>query len=191
MNLYQNHSDTELIALLTEGNTEAFEVIYRKYASDLYRYARKNISVKEDCEEIVQDVFESLWTRHDELAHVTVLSAYLFRMVKYKVIRYFQHSAVKKRYAEHYLLFEAVYESSSAEEKEGSRVLSMIDKGLADLPERCRMAVKLRLTEDLSNGDIAKRMNIQKSTVENYMVTAFNHLRTLYPHLYRAEYSEN
>jgi RNA polymerase sigma-70 factor (ECF subfamily) len=191
MNLYQNHSDTELIALLTEGDRGAFEVIYRKYASDLYRYARKNISVKEDCEEIIQDVFESLWTRHDELSHVTVLSAYLFRMVKYKVIRYFQHSAVKKRYAEHYLLFEAIYESSSLEEKDGSRVLSLIDKGLADLPERCRMAVKLRLTEDLSNGDIAKRMNIQKSTVENYMVTAFNHLRTLYPNLYKATYPEN
>jgi RNA polymerase sigma-70 factor (ECF subfamily) len=191
MNLYQNHTDTELVSLLIEGNPTAFEAIYRRYASDLYRYARKNISSKEDCEEIIQDVFESLWTRHDELEHVTVLSAYLFRMVKYKVIRYFQHSAVKKRYAEHYLLFEAVYESWGEQDKEGSPVQSLIDKGLADLPERCRLAVKLRLTEDLSNGDIAKRMNIQKSTVENYMVTAFNHLRTLYPHLYKATYPEN
>lgn len=185
MNLYQNHSDTELIALLVEGDVTAFEAIYRRYAADLYRFARKNISVKEDCEEIVQDVFESIWTRRGELSHIAVLRAYLFQMVKFKTIRYFQHSAVKKRYSDHFLLFEAFYESN-IEVNDTSEVISLIDKGLADLPERCRMAVKLRLTEDLSNGDIAQRMNIQKSTVENYMVTAFGHLRKLYPHLYKA-----
>lgn len=173
-----NH-DNILLKRLKGGDEEAFEGIYEKYVGILYRYARKNISVKEDCEEIIQDVFVSLWSRHDQLDHVTVLNAYLFRMVKYKVIRYFQHSAVKKRYAEHYLLFEAVYESSSEENKDSHHhITSFIDKGIADLPERCREAVKLRLTEGLSNADIARRMNIRKSTVENYMVIAFKHLRS-------------
>lgn len=186
MNPYHNHSDTDLIALLLQGDEEAFEVIYRRYASSLYKYARKNIQSSEDCEEIIQDIFADLWSRHEMLGHVTVLNAYLYRMVKYKVIRYFQHSAVKRKYEEHYKLFEAVYDSSSAEGRDPAAIRSMIEKGLADLPERCRLAVTLRLTENLSNSDIAKRMNIKKRTVENYMVTAFNHLRSIYPDLTKA-----
>jgi len=176
MNSYQKLNDTELTTLLNTGDKIAFETIYRKYAAGLYRYARKNIGLKEDCEEIIQEVFESLWTRRESLEHVTVLNAYLFRMVKYKVIRYFQHHAVRKKYEEHFKLFEAVYESIREEERDPS-VLAMLEKTIARLPERCQFALKLRLTENLSNSDIARRMNIKKSTVENYFVTALSYLR--------------
>jgi RNA polymerase sigma-70 factor (ECF subfamily) len=183
MTSYQKYSDTELTALLNTGDKIAFETIYRRYASGLYRYARKNIGVKEDCEEIIQEVFESLWTRRESLGHVTVLSAYLFRMVKYKVIRYFQHHAVRKKYAGHFKLFEAVYGSTQEEESDPSSIQAGIEKVIAQLPERCQFALKLRLTENLSNHDIARRMNIKKSTVENYMVTALAHLRATYQDL--------
>lgn len=178
LNLYQNQNDIELIVLLSIGDQKAFEAIYRRYASDLFRYARKSIALKEDCEEIIQDIFESLWIRREDLSHITVLNAYLFRMVKYKVIRYIQHNSVKKKYTEHYRLFEALYETTIAEEDEPSPVQAMIKKALAQLPERCQLAIKLRLNENLSNSDIAIRMNIKKSTVENYMVAALSHLRT-------------
>lgn len=186
MSPYQHHTDAELVTLLVQGDRIAFETIYRKYASDLFKYARKNIALKEDCEEIIQDIFADLWSRHETLAHVTVLNAYLFRMVKYKVIRYFQHGSVKRKYEEHYKLFEAVYDNSSEPERNPAELRAMIEKGLAKLPERCRLAVMLRLTENLSNTDIAQRMNIKKRTVENYMVAAYNHLRSTYPDLHKA-----
>ena len=186
MEQYPNLTDVELVALLNRGDQKAFEAIYRKYARDLYRYARKNIAIKEDCEEIIQEIFESLWARRESLHHVTVLNAYLFRMVKYKVIRYFQHNKVKKKYAEHYTLFEAVYDTIREEEREPLAIQSMIESSLSQLPERCQLAVKLRLTENLSNGDIARRMNIKKSTVENYMVTALGHLRASYQNLIKS-----
>jgi RNA polymerase sigma-70 factor (family 1) len=185
MNPYQNHTDTDLVSLLIEGNERAFAVIYERYAFDLYRYARKNIQDSEDCREIIQDIFESLWKRRAELGHITVLDAYLYRTVKYKIIRYTQHQAVKRKYADHYRLFEAVLETSIDENREPENIEALIEKGLAELPERCQVAVRLRLTENLSNGDIAKRMNITKGTVKNYMVTALNHLRASYERLYK------
>jgi len=67
MTLFQNHDDSELVELLIQGDKKAFETIYKRYASDLYRFARKNIPLKEDCEEMVQEVFESLWIRRENL----------------------------------------------------------------------------------------------------------------------------
>ena len=188
MNANRDHSDSQLVDLLITGDNTAFETIYRRYAADLYKYARRNISVKEDCEEIIQEVFESLWARHDKLQHVTAqegyLKGYLINMVRYKIIRYFKNSEIKKRYAEHFRLFEAVYDNIMEEESEIS-TQAIINRGLAELPERCQMAVKLRLTENLSNSDIAKRMNIKKGTVENYMVTALSHLRASNQNLFK------
>jgi len=40
---HSDDTDVELVALLTAGDKKAFEAIYRKYAKDLYRFARKNI----------------------------------------------------------------------------------------------------------------------------------------------------
>lgn len=185
MNPYQHHTDPELVALLIDGNERAFAVIYERYAFDLYRYARKNIQNSEDCREIVQDIFESLWKRHAELQHVTVLDAYLYRSIKYKIIHYAKHQAVKRKYAEHYKVFEVAYDSIRQEEPIAVNLQEMIDNSLAELPERCQVAVRLRLKENLSNGDIAQRLNINKHTVENYMVTAMNHFRAAYKKLYK------
>lgn len=184
MNPYQHHTDAELVALLIEGNERAFAVIYQRYAFDLYRYAMKNIQASEDCKEIIQDIFESLWKRHAELNHVTILEAYLYRTVKYKIIRYTQHKAVKRKYAEHYQLFETVYDSiPEQDDRVHENIEASIDDFLKELPQRCQMVFRLRLKENLSNDDIAKRMNISNGRVRNYMVTAMNHLRAAFQKL--------
>jgi RNA polymerase sigma-70 factor (ECF subfamily) len=115
MNPYHNHMDTELVDLLRQGNHQAFEAIYRKYAKELFRYALRKIKVREDCEELMHDVFESLWKRREELM-ITSLRHYLFTSVRYIVIRYFSHREVKRKFAEHYQLFEAVYETMDADQ---------------------------------------------------------------------------
>lgn len=177
-----DYTEAELLALLNQGDKKAFELIYRTHLNELHRYARRNISSKEDCEEIIQEVFESLWARHKSIHIETSIRFYLFGMVRYKIVHYFKSnsraSTLKKEYAEHYLLFEAAYDSLSGESFDASAIQSRIDKSIAELPERCQVALKLRLHENLSNGDIAIRMNIKKKTVEMYMFRAIDHLRS-------------
>ena len=175
-----NHTDAELVMALHRGDRKAFETMYRKYVSDLYRYARKNIPAKEDCEEIIQEVFESLWERHESLAIQTSLKGYLMGMVRYKIIHYFRKSALKKKYAEHFMLFEAVYAEGGGENSNHADIQAAIEKVMNDLPDRCREALRLRLSEELSNRDIAIRMNITTRTVEGYMFHAYNHIRMCY-----------
>lgn len=170
--------DSQSIALLKRGEGTAFAALYRKYASELFRYVRKNIGVKEDCEEIIQDIFLDIWARREKLDHVTNLEGYLYKMVRYKVIRYFQHKSVVKKFEKHYRLFEVLYEDSQMEETKKTTFQERITSCLSDLPERCQEAFRLRFLENLSNGEIAKRMNISKTTVENYIVKAYSHIRT-------------
>jgi len=174
----------DLVALQA-GDKKVFEAIYKTYVSPLYRYARRSIATKEDCEEIVQEVFTSLWQRRENLSHVTSLEPYLYRSVKYMVIRYFQKQKVKQKYADHYKFFEVVYDSIEFRELNPHSPETLIEKGLAKLPERCQQAVRLRISDSLSNSEIAERMNIKKVTVEYYMVIALKTLKETYQNLYK------
>ena len=185
MHLYQDHSDPELTTLLTRGDKAAFEVIYRKYAPELYRYARRNISCKEDCEEMIQDVFESLWVRRSDL-RIGSLRHYLFTSIRYLIIRYFRQKGVRQRYIAHFRLFEVLYDSMDGEEKSPEDVQAMLIRSLDGLPERCQLAIRLRIVENLSNNEIAERMNITRRTVELYMFKAFKHMRITYPDISNA-----
>jgi len=186
MNPYHDYPDNIIIEMLLSGDDKAFEQIYFRYAKPLYRYALKRISNNEDCEEIIQEIFESLWTRHTGLSHVTNIEAYLYRMVKYKVIRYFQHNKVKEKYAVHFMIFEELVEELY-QETEIQTLRSLINNSIGKLPERCQMVVRLRIDENLSNSDIAVRMNIDKATVKRYMTTALSYFRERHSLLYSSK----
>lgn len=183
---YQEYSDAELVDLLRKGDRLAFEAIYRRFVADLYRYARKNIPVHEDCEEIVQQVFESLWIRHETL-RIESLRQYLLKSIRYMIIRYIRDKGVHRRYMEHYLIFAALFDKGESADADGEKVRAMLIRSLDGLPERCKTAIKLRIIENLSNQEVARRMNITKRTAELYMSKALCHLRNSFPEISKAD----
>lgn len=185
MNPYHNHSDADLVALLCQGDEQAFEIIYRRYAKALYRVARRHLA-QADCEEIVHDVFASLWSRKEKL-NIDSLNNYLFTSVRYNLLRFFRHADVKKKYADHYRSFEAAYETMDPDNLgDPEQIRRLLLSSIGGLPERCQEAIRLRITENLSNGEIARRMNINKRTVEVYIFKAFSHLRAFRDKIYGA-----
>lgn len=186
MSPFQNHTDLELVNALQQGEEKAFAEIFQRYAKKLYAYTRKSIAVKEDCQEIVQDAFESLWQKRGKLWDDTKLDAYLYRVVKYKIIRYVSHKKVIQKYSDHFKAFEVAYDDNG-DEKELESLRSLLDTSLSKLPERCQMVVRLRIDENLSNGAIAERMNIDKDSVKRYMTHAMSYFKEQHPPLYKAK----
>jgi RNA polymerase sigma-70 factor (ECF subfamily) len=180
---HSSHTDTDLLNQLEQGDRKAFESIYHRYASDLFRYARRIIP-QEDAEELIQDVFEWLWVKRGGL-NITSLRHYLFTAVRNRIIRYIEHQRVRKKYEEHFRLFEEVYDNIPESGRNAEAIRERILKSIEDLPERCQAAFRLRLLENLSGDEIAARMNIAKRTVENYMVMAHQHLRLSYGKIFK------
>jgi RNA polymerase sigma-70 factor (ECF subfamily) len=55
--------DTELIVAVSEGDSQALEVLYDRYATVVYRLALRMLKSPEMAEELVQEVFWRVWRR--------------------------------------------------------------------------------------------------------------------------------
>ena len=191
MGAYTSRADNELVALLQSGDQRAFEEMYRRYATLLFRYVADKLKDREDCEEIVQETFVWLWSHRDSLHHVTELRPYLYGIVKHKVFNYIRHNVIRREYIEHFQKFGNGVDNSNEELTNLSDVLQVLDNSIAQLPERCQTAFKLSRVEHLPISAIAEQMNISTRTVENYITQALKHLRAAVSGFYRSDHESS
>lgn len=80
-------TDTKLIALISEGNELAFKELYDRYVEKMFLYAVNVLNDKEICEDLVQNIFISIWTKREE-NEIDNVSGYLFRALKFQIFKY-------------------------------------------------------------------------------------------------------
>jgi DNA-directed RNA polymerase specialized sigma24 family protein len=59
--------DFELITRIKVGDEAAFRLVFDSYSSKLYYFSLKFLKDKESCQEVVQEVFTSLWVNREKL----------------------------------------------------------------------------------------------------------------------------
>ncbi len=167
--------DVELLAGLKSGNQEAFTHIYRKYWQGLYNAAFKRVKNKEQCQDIVQSVFTSLWDRRGEV-NINNISAYLHTAVKFQVFKQAARSPNTTEFLEafEHIITSPVNTDDAILEKE---ILLMIKLWIDALPDKRRKIFLMHYNDDLSTAEIAGRLNISRKTVQNQLNTASQALR--------------
>jgi DNA-directed RNA polymerase specialized sigma24 family protein len=94
---YASCSDAVLVDALRANEEGAFAEIYQRYCYPLFTLAYRKLKDREVAEELVQDLFENLWSRRAE-NQIQQLSNYLFTAVKYRIINYLKVQKVKAGY---------------------------------------------------------------------------------------------
>lgn len=178
MNRGRDFSETDLLTLLREGDEAAFLELYLRYGRRLKGYVYQHIHNKELSEDFVQDIFKDLWERRQSLPQRAPVDKYLFRAAKNQVLNHIRSEGVRKRYAEHFNRFIAGQFDNSNEEAQKVKALqSLIDRGIAQLPETYQQAFRLSRYEHVCIQEIADRMHVSPRTVEGYLTKTLAHLR--------------
>jgi RNA polymerase sigma-70 factor (family 1) len=174
MAAYSAYTDQELIALLKQGDNSAFTEIFNQYWNKLLAIAYNHTRDKSDAEEIVQEVFVSLWNKR-ELIDVQLLDRYLATAVKFTVFNNYYRK--RKRNAD--MISKMPYqESYEIEEEIAVRFLQeQIDAIVTTLPEKCRLVFQYSREAGLKNSEIAKEMGISEKTVEAHLSKALKTLK--------------
>src|SRR5690606_24324803 len=98
MSTYTALQDPELFDLLKSSDEAAFKEIYERYFDVLYVHAYKRLNSSEEAQDIVQEIFMSLWEKRGRLVLSRSLPAYLFTAVRNRVINAFSHKQVQSGY---------------------------------------------------------------------------------------------
>lgn len=174
MTSLKNTSDKQLLVFLHGGDETAFTEIYTRYSRKLLAIAFSYSKDPDLAEEIVQDIFFSLWERRTSLA-IDSLSAYLASATKFAIFKQIYTQKKRNELAkDNYKIETTVLE----EDKIYAKFLDEYVKGIVEtLPEKCRLVFQYSRYTYLSNKEIAKKMEISEKTVEAHMSKALRTIR--------------
>lgn len=177
MTFVKEITDLDLVKGLQDNKEEALTKIYNKYWEVMYMAAYNLVKDQSVCEDIVQEVFISLWQRREKLAIKTSLKSYLYTSTVYKV---YDHFNKNKKMVKDELFddFENKIETSNPETKlMHQELISYLDSVIDTLPDKCKEVYKLSRENMLSNKEIAEQLNISQRTVEGHISKALKILK--------------
>lgn len=175
--LFTDLSDEELFAKMKQDNRRAFSELYKRYWQPLLDTAYRRLNSVEQAEELVQDLFVSLYLKRKEIEITSSLKAYLNTAIKYKILNEVRSAIVRSNY-EKVALAELSYHPDASEQLNAKELQSEINRRLKLLPEKCREAFMLSREKNLSHKHIAEELGISVSTVEKHIGKALKVLRT-------------
>ena len=149
-------SDDCLMKQLKLKSYRAFEVVFNRYYAGLYRFALAYLMNRELAEDVVQEVFCSLWTSSLSIPESTHLKSYLYASVKHACLDYFKHLQVIDINQDK--LTEALIFSGTIEYEDNEDLLEKVKACLDKLPEQQRRVLELKVFRDMSYREIAEQI---------------------------------
>jgi len=177
MAFVNKYNDLDLVKRLQQNEEEALTIIYKEYWQIMYMAAYNLVKDRSVCEDIVQEVFISLWQRREKLQIKTSLKSYLYTSTVYKV---YDHFSKNKKMLKDELFdnFENKIEASNPETKlMHEELIHHLDSIVDTLPDKCKEVYKLSRENMLSNKEIAEQLNISQRTVEGHISKALKILK--------------
>lgn len=178
-NRFSNVEDEELWETFVRENDElAFEILYKRYYSQLVRFSWRYSNSKAIAEELVQDFFADIW-ENAELLNITYsIKAYFFKAIRNSSLNYIKHKKVQEKYDPEWMSMKKETVMLEIEEKfREEKIREAIKNAVENLPERSRMTYKLHRYDGLTYEEIAEVMDVSVKTVESQMTRTLKILR--------------
>jgi RNA polymerase sigma-70 factor (ECF subfamily) len=169
--------DNELLSLIQNGNSQAFSTLVERHSQRFYRLAYRYLQSREAAEDVVQDAFIKLWQSPAlwQPEKNSKFTTWFYRIVVNLCLD------LRKRKTPGPLDdgMQLIDEREPMEEKMiRAQEQKMLEKEIAALPERQRMALNLCFDEGLSNQEAAEIMGINLKALQSLIMRAKTTLKT-------------
>lgn len=156
---------------------EEWKAFFHSYYDALFRHACRMLKNETEAEDIVQEVFVSLWDKQIDIKNTDYLSGYLYRAVTNRCLNFLRD---QKRMDERLEQWKRDAEEEASEMEFDSavreEVIRRLQQLIAELPDGRRRILELSM-EGLSGEEIAGKLNISITTVKQQKYRAYQFIR--------------
>lgn len=168
------HNEQELLQQLAAGNQQAFNRIYDLYHHGIYLNVLRSVRNATEAEDIVQDVFFTLWQKRATIAIERSIGGWLFTSSYNRTVDLLR----KKTYEAAGLTEIALQQlplEADAISKEQQHIL--LQQAIRELSPQKRRVFELCKLQQLSYEKAATELGISKYTVGEYLKEAMAFIR--------------
>lgn len=171
------NNDSLLFIQVSNGNKVAFDALFRKYYSQLVRFAIGYTNDSSTAEEIVQDTFVKVWENAPRIKITSTVGGYFYHAVRNHCLNYIKHESIKKKYEKEQVPQTSDVEFSNDEKVNLTLFRQILSQTVNMLPKKCREIFEMAKFEGLSYDEISEYLDVSAKTVENQMGIALKKLR--------------
>ena len=168
---WSDKDDHELLARIQAGSHDAFAVLVQRYTERFYRLAYRYVQNRDEAEDIVQDAFLKLWEDPGrwQPERNSKFTTWFYRVVVNLCLDWQK----KKRPL---ALDEKVLLADTRETPDTEMIRTqeqqVLEREIAALPERQRMALNLCFEEGLSNQEAAEVIGVRLKALQSLIMRA-------------------
>lgn len=172
-----NIAEKALVESLINGSTQAFDRLFASYGKRLYYFSLGYLKSKEEAEEVVQEVFLTIWRKREDINPDLSFKAYVFKIAYHQILERFRQIQQRQNYR-HQLIDNVMPFSNEFNERlDYQLLLEKVETLVQQLPPR-QQDVLLKIKKDgMPVKEVAQQLNISPKTVENHLTQALKNIK--------------
>jgi RNA polymerase sigma-70 factor (ECF subfamily) len=173
-----NHIDKELLLRVAKGDELAFRAVYDFYKARFHAAAFKMTRSADDAEEIVQEVFITLWNQRTKVGGAQNPVNYFYKILHNTIYSHFRKLAHERQLKLKVAGNERDADESPVEERLiDKEELEILEAVITQLPPQQQLVYRLSKQQGLTREQIAEKLKISPNTVKNHLAVASEFVR--------------
>lgn len=175
----KQYADDQLLLELQSGDHRAFKEIYERYADKLIAFAIKKIQNEDEAMDMVQELFLSVWKNRYTIQINGALEAYLMVSINYMTYKWYKKQSLQPQFLNDLVELPAIAEDSTAQKLSFAELSFLINREIADMPEKMRQVYLCSREQNMNGQQIATELGISHQTVRNQISSALGRLKKI------------
>lgn len=180
-------ADETLVSLYQQGNNSAFDTLLKRYESKVFSYFLYSVKNQELAEDLFQDVFVKMVVRikSGQYAENGKFSSWMMRIVHNHLIDYYRTSPTERILSsdepetDFFNNADIAVHENREQEMIDQQTLREVKSLIAELPDKQREVLLMRVYDELSFKEIAAKTNCSINTALGRMRYAILNLRQM------------
>ena len=151
-----------------EADSTAFAELHARFSAKLYALAYRKTGDSDASEDLVQDLFVTLWVQRETISIDKSVNVYLFSALKNRIISYLRKQILRKSVSLDEVYSEVLVSQSANVVQDWIQVREVQEvylRELKNLPEKSREVFELSRS-GLANKEIAEQLGLAEKTIE-------------------------